>query len=379
MTATILDVARRAGVSPATVSRVLTGSAPAREATRARILQAAAELRYVPNGAARSLSSRRTGAIGVLLPDLHGEFFSELLRGLDRAAQAHAHHLLVSSSHHDREGVEQAVRAMRGRVDGVVVMAPDLDAEALAAALPAGWPVALVNCADGAAAAVTAAHAVPGAGGQPVTTLAVDNAGGARAMTAHLVALGHQRVGYVGGPRHNADSAARRRGHRDALRAAGLSADPALEVHGDFGEASGRRAAGELLALPDPPTAIFAANDMMAVGALGALADRGLRAPDDVSVAGFDDIPLARYTAPALTTVRVAIAELGVRAAEALLATLGARGPAERPPPGGAPGGEPLPAALVVRASTGPPPAPARRRGDGPKNVRPLPSSRAEQ
>ena len=332
MSATIKDVARLAGVSVATVSRVLNASAPVRDETRARVLEIARELRFAPNGAARTLSRRRSGALGVILPDLHGEFFSELLRGIDQEAQRAGHSLLVSSSHHDSHGVSVAVRTMRGRVDGLLVMAPDVEGAALDAALPDGLPVVLLNRAPG----VTAASVM------------VDNFGGARAMTNHLLALGHRRIGFVAGAADNADSDERELGYRAALDEAGVPFDADLYVRGDFTEDGGWRGARELLARPEPPSVIFAANDAMAVGVLSALREMDIAVPASVAVVGFDDIPIARFLNPPLTTVRVGIAALGERAAALLL-----RDVAERPPPRRVPRRDILPTVVVVRASCG--------------------------
>src|SRR5256885_12361613 len=184
MSVTIKDVARLAGVSVATVSRVLNASAPVRDDTRDRVLQVTKELRFSPNSAARTLSRRRAGALGVILPDLYGEFFSELLRGIDQESQRAGHSLLVSSSHHDSHGVGAAVRAMRGRVDGLLVMAPEVSAAALEAALPDGLAVVLLNPTPGAS----------------LDSITVDNAGGARLVVQHLAALGHRRIAFIAGP-----------------------------------------------------------------------------------------------------------------------------------------------------------------------------------
>lgn len=339
MRVTIRDVASRAGVSVATVSRVFNDSGPVHEETRRRIREAARELRYAPNSAARSLSTRRTNTLGVLLPDLHGEFFSEIIRGIDLAAQRRHHHLIVSSSHNDRSEVEAALRTMRGRVDGLILMSPAVDADTLVAELPDALPVVLLNCAvrdprfDG---------------------LEIDNAGGTRAMVAHLVACGHQRIAMIHGASRNHDAAERRRGYRAALRAAGIEPRPEWEHAGDFTDAGGHAGAAALVRLTPRPTAILAANDAMAVGALSAVREAGLRVPEDVAVVGFDDVPIARYVQPPLTTVRVNIGELGARAAETLLQAL-ADGDAHRPRH------VVLPTALVVRDSCGcrdrPPPS----------------------
>lgn len=333
MSVTIRDVARLAGVSVATVSRVLNASAPVRETTRARVLEVAKQLRFSPNTAARTLSRQRAGALGVILPDLYGEFFSELLRGIDQEAQRANHSLLVSSSHHDSRGIGAAVRAMRGRVDGLMVMAPDVEAPLLADVLPHGVPTVLLN----GPSVDAEAHEIT-----------VDNFGGARAMTRHLLTNGHRRIGFIAGAARNHEASERERGHHAALREAGIAIDPALEVRGDFSEDGGWRGARELLTRARRPSVIFAANDAMAVGALSALREAGITVPDEVAVAGFDDIPVARFLNPPLTTVRVGIAALGERAASLLLTAL-----AERSPPGAAPRRAVLPAELVIRDSCG--------------------------
>jgi LacI family transcriptional regulator len=341
MSVTIKDVARLAGVSVATVSRVLNASAPVQADTRARVLQVARELRFTPNGAARTLSRRRAGALGVILPDLYGEFFSELLRGIDQEAQRAGHSLLVSSSHHDSHGVAAAVRAMRGRVDGLLIMAPEVSAAALEEALPDGLAMVLLN-------------PTPGAG---IDSITVDNAGGARLVVEHLVALGHRHIAFITGPTRNADAQARLHGYRAAMSDAGVPVTRSLEARGAFTEQSGWQAARRILAQSgERATAIFAANDASAVGALAALRESGMSVPDDISVVGFDDIPIARYATPPLTTVRVAIDVLGARAASLLLS--GLTGPARRFPRDAR--AEIVPAELVTRNSSGPPPPTSR-------------------
>jgi len=304
---TIKEVARAAGVSVATVSRVLNDSGPVAGDTRDRIRKVAGELRYMRNDAARSLSTRRTATVGVLLPDLYGEFFSEVIRGLEQAAQTAGFHLLLSSSHTDRNDLTAALQTLRGRVDGLVVMSPHLDGQVLAENLPATLPAVLLNCAmtDGS-----------------FDTLNVDNFGGAGAMATHLASHGHRRIAMIRGPEPNHDAAERLRGYRAALAAAGLPRDPALERKGDFTEEGGYRAARRLLEVRERPTAIFAANDSTAVGAISALREAGISVPGEMAVAGFDDIPVARYLTPALSSVRVSIANLGSRAMRQLVAAV---------------------------------------------------------
>src|SRR4051812_27613927 len=199
---TIKDVAREAKVSVATVSRVLNGSGPVSEDTRSRIREIAGRMRYVPHGGARSLITSKTDTLGVLLPDLYGEFFSEVIRGMDDTAQRHGFHLLISRSHADRTGIDTAMRAMRGRVDGVVAMSPDLDAESLLD-VPSTIPVVLLCSVSR---------------GKELDSLTIQNCSGARDMVRHLTSLGHRRIAIIKGSPRNYDSAERLRGYRLALR-----------------------------------------------------------------------------------------------------------------------------------------------------------------
>ena len=301
--ATIRDVARRANLSVATVSRALNGFENVSEQARERVAAAVRELGYVPHAGARSLSLARTNAIGVVLPDLHGEFFSEIVRGMDREASRRGYLLLLSNLHARAEQAQLALRAMHGRVDGLIVMAPHLKSEELAAALPSGVPSILINTPvdEGVRAAI---H--------------LDNAAGVRAVVDHLASLGRKRLVHIAGPAGNIDADERASAVREACAAKAISCET---VRGDFEEESGERVTAELLESGRQFDALFAANDNMAIGALQALRARGLSVPRDVAVAGFDDIPLARHLG--LTTVRVRIAELGERALARLIASIG--------------------------------------------------------
>ncbi|MEO7277770.1 MAG: LacI family DNA-binding transcriptional regulator [Sphingomicrobium sp.] len=299
--ATIRDVARRAQVSVASVSRALNGLAVS-EATKARVNHAALELGYVPHAGARSLSLARTNAIGVVLPDLHGEFFSEIVRGMDREASRRGYLLLLSNLHGGSDQAAQALRAMRGRVDGLIVMAPHLTSEGLSAALPKGLPSVLINTRD------------PSGG---LSAIHLDNAAGAQAVVEHLASIGCRRIVHIAGPAENIDARQRSDASRQAARRLGVEW---TVVNGDFEELSGELAIATLLASGDSFDAVFAANDNMAIGAIQALRAAGRRVPEEVAVAGFDDIPLAGHLG--LTTVRVRIAELGERALAALIAAM---------------------------------------------------------
>jgi LacI family transcriptional regulator len=330
MGVTIKDVAQAAGVSAATVSRALNGHENVTDTTRLRIVEVATRLRYTPNDAARSLITRRTQTIGAILPDLHGEFFSELIRGIDLAARTRGFHLLVSSSHGDADEAAAAMRAMQGRVDGLLIMSSHADAGLLDANLPESLPAVMMNAS---------------AGPTRYPTLGIDNHGGALAMTRHLVASGHRRIAFIAGPPGNFDADERLRGYREALAEAGLDHE-ARVLTGEFTEESGYAAGCAFFDDARRPDAVFAANDMMAIGCLFALSERGMVVPIDIAIAGFDDIPIARYVTPPLTSVRMRMADLGRSALVRLVAEMQAAGLSSKAP-------QVLPCEVVVRATCG--------------------------
>jgi len=301
--ATIRDVARAAKVSIATVSRALNGHSNVRANVREHVQAVATALGYVPHTGARSLSLAKTNAIGVMLPDLHGEFYSEALRGIDGEASARGLQLLLSNMHGDQRGIE-SLRFMRGRVDALIIMAPDIEPERLLAHLPASLPTVLISCPD-----MAADH----------PQFRIDNTAAADAMVEHLIASGRRRIVHLSGPRGNRDAEERIAGYHAAMTRHGLS--PRI-LTGNFDEESGTATAHELIGEAERADALFAANDMMAIGALVAFQRAGLVVPDDIAVAGFDDIPLARFVTPALTTMRVGIAEIGAEAVSRVAAIL---------------------------------------------------------
>lgn len=328
---TIKDVAREAKVSVATVSRALNGHENVAEPVRQLVLEVARRLRYAPHAAARSLSSRSTHTIGLVLPDLHGEFFSELMRGIDGVARTHRWHLLVSSYHGDQEQQGVALQAMRGRVDGLLVMSPyAADSGFLMDNLPPALPTVLIN--------------TPLPDGH-YPAFGIDDHAGAVAMTRHLLDAGYRRIAFIAGPDANHDARERLRGFGDAMAGFGPAAE-AIVLPGGFDEASGHAAGQALLREARLPDAVFAANDMMALGCLYAFNQAGVRVPQQVALAGFDDIPLARFVHPALTTMRVSIADLGGRATSHLLHLIDGDGASEGT------GGTTLAPSLVVRDST---------------------------
>ena len=324
---TIKDVAREARVSVATVSRALNGHENVAESVRQQVLATADRLRYQPHAAARSLSSRRTQTIGVVLPDLYGEFFSELIRGIDQVARARRQHLLVSSYHGLPEEQGEALRAMRGRVDGLLVLSPYTDQPGfLVDNLPSSLPVVLINT-DVQEAAYPA--------------LTIDNYSAAVAMVEHLVQAGHRRVAFIGGPEGNFDARERLRGYRDALARLAPEATP-REFAGDFSETAGYEAGKRIAQAADRPQAVFAANDMMALGCLYAFNQAGVRVPEDIALAGFDDIPLASFINPGLSTVQQDTKRAGALLVETLLALINGE-PAES---------QIIPVKLALRGST---------------------------
>ena len=331
-TPTIRDVAREASVSVATASRAMNGHRNVTASTRQRVSDAAQRLKYVPHSGARSLTMRQSNTIGVVLPDLFGEFFSEIIRGIDSAAHRRGLHLLLANMHGSAAETAAAIRSMRGRVDGLLVMSAHIDAEFLSNNLPKALPAVVMN------------GRIDGAGH---ASLSIDSFAGARMMVEHLVDQGFRRIAHISGPHGNIDAVERLRGFREAVEDLLGDKDP-LVLPGDFGEESGREAGRILAAAKGSVDAVFAGNDVMAVGCLSELIDAGLSVPGDIAVAGFDDIPIARYVTPSLTTMQVHIAELGTMALETLLETLAAPGTPANPP-------RTLMPELVVRQSTGKP------------------------
>lgn len=298
---TIRDVARRAHVSIASVSRTLNGMANVTEKTRLKVENAARDLGYVPHAGARSLSLARTRAIGVVLPDVHGEFFSEVMRGMDREASQRDYVLLLSNMHGGRAQAEKALRAMRGRVDGLIVMAPHLDADSVENALPSRIPAVLLN-----AHGDVRSH----------SSFGIDNHSGVVAIVDHLVGEGRSRIVHIAGPSGNVDAEERRLAFEAAMLRWKPDEEP-IVLNGDYSEQAGAKAARMLIDNHVAVDAIFAANDMMAIGAMDEIRATGIAVPDTIAVAGFDDVPIARHLG--LTTARVRIDELGADAMARLI------------------------------------------------------------
>jgi LacI family transcriptional regulator len=339
---TIRELARLSGVSIGTVSRALNGYADVRPETRERIIRLAEELDYTPSASARTLVTQRSHVVGVFLdtgeghPDLQHPFFHDVLVGVQETAGAAGFDLLLFATEQPGNGYGKHSYVKRCRhhnVDGVVLMGVDHNDDEVRRLTASSIPTVGVDVE---------------LDGQATGYVSSDNVDGAAQAVDHLARLGHRRIATIHGPVDTLAGLDRLRGYRQALDAAGLAYRDEYVCPGDFYVESGERAAAALLALPEPPTAIVAASDLMAVGALRAAADAGLRVPTDLSVVGFDDIMLAAHLQPGLTTLRQDKTGLGTAAARALLERIS--GTPEDPP-----AAVTLPTELVVRGTTAPP------------------------
>jgi LacI family repressor for deo operon, udp, cdd, tsx, nupC, and nupG len=333
--ATIQDVARSAGVSTATVSRVFSAPEQVAEVTRARVRAAVADLGYTPNLAAKTLRTLRTDKILVTVPDISNPFFSQVIRGVEEAATAAGYAVLLGDTRHEEAREDQyAQMLLRKEADGLIFLGHRLP-DALAAMVARMGPrTPIVNgCEFSPNLSVSSAH--------------IDNERAAAEVMAHLYDLGHRRIGVITGPLISPISRDRLAGVQGAVpRQAKLKA--LTVATGDFSIESGEARAGELLDRPSAPTALFCFNDEMAMGALAAIRRRGLKCPDDISVVGFDDIRFARYLDPPLTTISQPTHEIGRHVVRLLLDILSGDAEDRRDVT--------LPHQLVIRASTAPPP-----------------------
>jgi LacI family repressor for deo operon, udp, cdd, tsx, nupC, and nupG len=337
--ATILDVARRAGVSTATVSRVVASPDRVAEATRLRVLKAISDIGYTPNVSARNLRAKSTKMVLALVPGMSNSFFSPILNAVEDVLSEAGYGLIIGDTRHSAQRETHYARLIRaGQVDGVILLTGHLPRDEKKAGIEGIVPISLI-CIE-----------IPGS---RFPLFDVDNRRAARQMVEFLLAMGHRRIAHITGPmKINPESRERLKGYQDALAAAGISLDEALIWDGDFFAASGYAAAHRYFAAQDRPTAVFAGNDEMAMSFIKGLTDNGVSVPGDVSVTGFDDISGLELFIPALTTMRQPRAEMGRRAAVDLLERLGADG--NVPPPLH----ERLDCALIVRDSVrrvGPP------------------------
>jgi LacI family transcriptional regulator len=330
MRPTIYTIAEKAGVSIATVSRALNNSPRVSESTRAKILKIMEDVGYQPSASARGLALNTTETLAIVLPQISGPFFSEFIRGAESVSRQNHYHLLVYNNQ-EAEGDDPLLQLLPARADGLILSRGCASDDYIRSLQRRGCPFVMHGS---------------GLEEIEVNTILPDNVSGAYQLAHHLVfEHPYRRLAYINGPRDRSHGDERLRGYRQALTEAGIEWQPDLVLEGDFDEAGGYSAMQRLLDLPEPPEAVFASNDQMAIGALAAANQHGLRVPEDIAIAGFDDIAAARYLQPALTTVNQAIFQQGVMAVERLLECVAF--------PDSPPKQIVLPTTLVVRRSCG--------------------------
>ncbi|MBZ6072093.1 substrate-binding domain-containing protein [Aeromonas schubertii] len=307
--ANIRDVAVRAGVSTTTVSHVINETRFVAEETRERVFAAMLELNYAPSLVARSLKVKETHSIGMLVTTSSNPFFAEVVRGVERYCFEQGYNLMLGNTEGEAATALSYLKMMlRKRVDGLLIMCSEGQQEVLGQLdWLKGLPVVQMDW---------------GTGGDGCDLIADNSRHGGMLATRHLIALGHRKIGCITGPRSRAPGADRLAGFIDALQEAGLPLHSEWIVEGAFDCASGHRAMQSLLALPERPTALFVCNDMMAMGAVSAATEAGLRIPEDLSIIGYDNVELAEYLSPPLTTVNQPKEELGRLAVTTLLARI---------------------------------------------------------
>ena len=302
----IHKVASKAGVSIATVSRALNGSTLVKPNTKEKILKIVDELNYIPNPIARSLSKQSTETIGVVLPDLVGEFFMDFIHSIDEEAYKRSWHVLISSSHSQRNMIETLIELMgSGRVDGVILMAPQIENKVSEIIQKSRTPVILINtCGDFT----------------KIDQIKINNFQGAFNIVEHFIKIhNYNKIGIINGPKGNCDAEERLAGYLNALKKYKIEKNNTLIINGDFDVESGVLGFTTLINQKVKPEAIFVANDMMAIGAYEAAKELGYKIPGDIAIAGFDDIYLSQFLNPRLTTIHVPIADLGIKAVKYLL------------------------------------------------------------
>lgn len=310
MSVSIKDIAKAAGVSHSTVSRALSDSTLVSEGTKARIQALAREMGYSPDAQARSLVMGRTHSIGVVVTTITDPFIAEVVQAVETTAHSHGYSVLWASSHSEPEREIAAVEMLHSkRVDGVIVTSSRVGALYQKHLDRLGVPVVLIN-----------SHSEQR--GPYTFSVSVDNHRGGYVAAAHLIELGHRRIAYVRGAADHSDDLGRLAGYRQALSEAGIPFDVSLVIPGTGRARGGERALPLLLGASDRVTAVFCYNDMTAVGLMRAASRQGVSVPGDLAVVGFDDIPLASYVSPALTTVAQPKGHMGKRATQMVLALL---------------------------------------------------------
>ena len=307
---TVLEVAKVAGVSVSTVSRILNGTARVSKAKREAVEDAIAQLDFEPNALAQSLKRGRSMTVGVLTQDVSSAYFTETLKGVEGALTGTGYAPLIASGHWNAEEEAHRVRLLIARrVDGIIILSGNLSSEQIVR-YSEQVPV------------VATGHSIEA---KRAWGMELDNEGGGYIATRHLLDLSHHQIAHIKGPDQHKDAVQRFAGYRRALDEAGIAYDERLVATGNFYETSGVLAATDLLNRGVSFTAIFVANDQMAYGVRLALSRHGIRVPEDISIIGFDDLPGSSYTTPPLTTVRQPLFELGHMAADSLLRIIDGR------------------------------------------------------
>jgi len=306
MSITIKEIAYKANVSIATVSRALNDNDKVRPSTKESIRKIAERLNYKPNIVARNLVKRSTGIIGLVLPEIQGDFYTDIIKGVDKAASSYKYHIIVAGSHSERSVVESLINFMgKSMVDGVIILSPLINDRIKEIIKKSDTPLLIIDCAFPI---------------DNVDTVNIDNFQGAYAITEYLIkSLGYTRIAHIEGPANNNDAIQRKNGYIEALKNNNLPLRQEWIVPGDFTSEGGRLACTRLLSLMEKPEVIFAGNDMMAAGCYKAIKSFGLKIPGDIGVAGFDDILLSNFLTPRLTTVHIPITEIGKSAANLLI------------------------------------------------------------
>ena len=302
--ATLTDVARRAGVSPSTVSRILNGTAKVADDKRQAVLAAISELNFAPNQMAQSLKHGRTMTIGIVVQDIASPFFDEILHGVDDGLKGTGYASVIVSGHWNADEEAERIRLLLARkVDGIILLTGRMT-DAAVLGFAAQRPIVSLG-------RVLRTNRAIG--------FALDNEHGAWLAVRHLIEMGHRRIAHLAGPAQNRDSVERLAGYKRALKEADIDFDPALVVEGDLQEAGGLIAMNRLFDGGHSFTAVFAVNDQTAYGARLFLYRKGIRVPDDISLVGFDDLPGSSYTTPPLTTIRQPLYVIGQTAVQSML------------------------------------------------------------
>jgi LacI family transcriptional regulator len=302
---TIYEVSKLAGVSLATVSRVMNNSGNVTPKTRQKVLSAIAELGYRPNSMAQSLASKRSNSVGILIPELHGPFFGVMLSSLERELRSAGKRVIITAGHSDENKEQDCIEFLvDSSCDALILHVYSVSDEYLVKLNEGPVPIILLN------------RYVPELADQCIS---LDNEHGGYVATKSLLELGHTELAYISGPHWKVDSFKRQTGHRRALQEFGIEVNENLIREGDFEEASGRKAMEELLQTGIPFTGVVCANDEMAAGAYDTAFEHGLRIPEDLSVIGYDNVAFSRYLQPKLSSIGCRIDEMGRMAARCVL------------------------------------------------------------